>query len=441
MDEFAPVSSGVAEIERVAPRETEFVRDLRGPNRFLVSRRAFTENEVLAAERDRVFSKCWIYVGHVSEIPRPGDFVAREVAGRPILFTRTQKAEYRVLLNSCSHRGAEVCRERRGNQRRFRCFYHSWSFSNDGDLVSMPDEAGFPEGFRKEDHALMQPHAVDDYRGFVFATFNAEQEPLVDYLADSKYYLDLTADQAAGDPGMVVTSGTHEYSMKSNWKLLAENSSDGYHAIPVHKTYLDVQKAKGDDIAGSTDKDWRESHAFDLGNGHTVTVKQAPWARPIARWLPSMGEAAKPVVEASYQRLVEAHGEERADLIANLDFNMLIFPNLVVNNIMAVIVRTFYPAAPGELNVTAWSLAPGDEPVEARRVRNESFLSFLGPAGLATPDDNEALESCQRGYAARPGEGWNDVSRGMDKFDPPNWDELQMRTFWRRWDDLMGGKA
>ncbi|WP_110342988.1 aromatic ring-hydroxylating oxygenase subunit alpha [Prauserella flavalba] len=441
MTGFAPRSSHVAEVVRIPGRETEFVRDLRSPNRFLVSRAVFTDETVLAREREEVFSKCWIYVGHVSEVPKPGDFVAREVAGRPVLFTRNSAGDVRVLLNSCSHRGAEVCRERRGNQRRFRCFYHSWSFNNDGQLVSMPDEEGFPEGFRKEDHGLAQPAAVGQYRGFVFLTFNEEAEPLTDYLADAKYYLDLTADQAADSVGMIVQPGTHEYSMRSNWKLLAENSSDGYHAIPVHKTYLDVQKSRGDQIAGSTDKDWKQSHAFDLGNGHTVTVKQAPWGRPIARWRPSMGDDTKATVEESYRRLVEVHGEERAQLIANLDFNMLIFPNLVINNIMAVIIRTFYPNTPGHMNVTAWSLAPADESPAARRVRNESFLSFLGPAGLATPDDNEALESCQRGYQSRPGQGWNDVSRGMDKADPPNWDELQMRTFWRRWDELMGGKA
>jgi len=440
MPQFAPASSRVAEMERVPARETEFIRDRREPNEFLVSRSVFTDDSVLARERDQVFAKCWIYVGHESEVSKPGDFVCREVAGRPVIFTRSQDGEIRVLLNSCAHRGAEVCRERRGNQRRFRCFYHSWSFANDGSLVSMPDEAGFPAGFRKEDHSLSMPSKVDSYRGFVFATFNPEAEPLSDYLADAKYYLDITADQATGDVGMMALKGTHEYSMKSNWKLICENSSDGYHAIPVHKTYLDVQKSKGDTIAGPIEKDWKDSHAFDLGNGHTVTVKQAPWGRPIARWVPSMGAEAKETIEASYRRLVELHGEERADMIANLDFNMLIFPNLVINNIMAIIVRTFYPNSPREMNVTAWSLAPADEDQVARHVRNESFLSFLGPAGLATPDDNEALESCMRGYSARPGEGWNDVSRGMDKLAPANWDELQMRTFWRRWDDLMGEK-
>lgn len=437
MVSFAPESSQIPETRRIEERETEHVRDLRDPNRFLVNRRVFTDDAVFEAEKERIFSKCWIYVGHESEIPGPGDFVTREVAGRPLLFTRNQKGVPRVLLNSCSHRGAEVCRDRKGTQRRFRCFYHSWSFDNDGRLVTMPDEAGFPAGFRKEDHSLAQPAQVDSYRGFVFMTMNPDQEPLEDYLADAKFYLDLTADQGTGAGGVTVTTGTHEYSMRSNWKLLAENSSDGYHAIPVHKTYMDVQKAKGDDIAGSTEKDWKESHAFDLGNGHTVTVKQAPWARPVARWQPSMGSGTKETVEASYQRLVREHGPERADMIANLDFNMLIFPNLVLNNIMAVIVRTFFPNSPGHMNVSAWSLAPAEEDEAARRVRNESFLSFLGPAGLATPDDNEALESCQRGYQARPGEGWNDVSRGMDKDDPANWDELQMRTFWRRWSQLM----
>ena len=441
MTDLMPDANKVPERLRVSPRDGEFVRDLREPNRFLVNRGVFTRNEVLQQERDRIFEACWIYVGHESEIPEPGDFVARDVAGRPMLFTRDRSGQINVLHNSCSHRGAEVCRERRGNTRRFRCFYHSWSFDTGGNLVSMPDPDGFPAGFEKADHGLARPVAVDSYRGFVFATFNPSQEPLVDYLAGARFYLDLTADQGASAGGVVAVPGTHEYSMRSNWKLLAENSSDGYHAIPVHRTYLDVQKSRGDQIAGSTEKDWRDSHAFDLGNGHTVTVKQAPWGRPIARWQPSMGEETRPIVEESYRRLVQAHGPERADLIANLDFNMVIFPNLVINNIMAVIVRTFFPDTPDHLKVTAWSLAPSQETDAARRVRHESFLSFLGPAGLATPDDNEALESCQRGYTSRPGEGWNDVSRGMDDDAPANWDELQMRTFWRRWDDLMEAKV
>ncbi|GLZ08140.1 aromatic-ring-hydroxylating dioxygenase subunit alpha [Actinomadura sp. NBRC 104412] len=425
------------ETQRIPPRRTRYIRDERDPNAFLVQRSVFVDDAVLAREREAIFNRCWIYVGHESEIPNPNDFVARTVAGRPVLFTRDKEGHVHVLYNACTHRGAEVCRERRGNTRRFRCFYHSWSFSTDGRLVAMPDEEGYPEGFDREAHRLRGPARVESYRGFCFMNVHADAEPLDEYLAGAKYYLDLTADQSA--TGMVVTPGAHEYSIKANWKLLVENSFDGYHAIPVHKTYLDVQRARGDEIAGNTSTDWKQSHAYDLGNGHAVTVKEAPWGRPIARWKPSMGADTKPIIEESYRRLVEVHGEERAAEIANLDFNMHIFPNLVVNNIMAVIIRTFYPLTPGLLHVNAWSLAPPEESPAARRVRNESFLSFLGPAGLATPDDNEALESCHRGYASDPGEGWSDVSRGMDFPEPRNWDELQMRTFWRRWSDLVEG--
>jgi p-cumate 2,3-dioxygenase alpha subunit len=425
------------ETRRVPARRTRYIRDERQPNSFLVHRSVFTDPAVLRLERERIFARCWIYAGHSSEIPQPGDFVTRQVAGRPVILTRDRDGQVRVHYNSCSHRGAEVCRELRGNTRRFRCFYHSWSFDNTGALVAMPDEEGYPSGFDRAAHSLRGPAQVDSYRDFIFINLDPGACRLTDYLGGTKQYLDLCADQSGS--GMVITPGTHEYSMRSNWKLLAENSSDGYHAIPVHKTYLDVQRSRGDDISGDTQSDWKMSHAYDLGNGHTVTVKQGPMPRPIARWQPSMGLDTKPIVEESYRRLVALHGEDRANRIARQDFNMLIFPNLVLNNIMANIIRTFYPLEPGLMNVTAWSLAPADETAPARRVRNEQFLSFLGPAGLATPDDNEALESCYRGYASNPGDGWSDVSRGMDKDEPANYDELQMRTFWRRWDDLVEG--
>lgn len=428
---------GLPEVDRIPPRSTRYLRDERNPNAFLVQRSVFVDEDVLAREREAIFNRCWVYVGHGSEVPEPNDFVSRTVVGRPILFTRDKGGEVRVWYNACTHRGAEVCRERRGNARRFRCFYHSWSFSTDGQLVAMPDEDAYPEGFSKEAHRLRGPARVESYRGFYFVNVRADAEPLEEYLAGTRYYLDLTADQSAA--GMVVTPGSHEYSIKANWKLLVENSFDGYHAIPVHKTYLDVQRSRGDQIAGSTDGDWKQSYAYDLGNGHAVTVKEAPWGRPIARWKPSMGADTREIVEDSYRRLVETHGQERADEIAGLDFNMHVFPNLSINNIMAVIVRTYYPVSSGLMHVNAWSLAPAEESAPARRVRNESFLSFLGPAGLATPDDNEALESCHRGYASDPGGGWSDVSRGMDIAEPRNWDELQMRTFWRRWSDLVEG--
>jgi phenylpropionate dioxygenase-like ring-hydroxylating dioxygenase large terminal subunit len=423
------------ETQRHPAYASPYIRDERDPSRFLVNREVFVRQEILDLERERIFRQCWLYVGHTSEIPDRGSFVTRSVGGQPVILTRDEHGDVRVWLNSCTHRGAEVCRERRGVTRRFRCFYHSWSFGTDGRLVAMPDEDAFPAGFDKRDYGLRRPAHVEEYRGFIFLNFSEDAPSLHDYLAGARQYLDITADQSAH--GMQVLHGTHEYSLNANWKLLAENSYDGYHALPVHKTYFDVQRSRGDEMISDVRAEWRESGAFELGNGHTITVKRAPWGRPVARWKPSMGQESKPVVEQAAAHLAERHGDDYGEQIANLDFNMVIFPNLVVNNIMAVVIRKFEPIRPDLMHVTAWSLAPGEESPIARKIRNDSFLSFLGPAGLATPDDNEALESCQRGYGQLAGGAWSDVSRGMDKEVPMNYDEMQMRSYWRHWDALM----
>jgi len=50
--------------------------------RFRVHRSAMTSPEIHRAEVERIFAKSWLYVGHESEIPEPGDFVRRPVGGR-----------------------------------------------------------------------------------------------------------------------------------------------------------------------------------------------------------------------------------------------------------------------------------------------------------------------------------------------------------------------
>ena len=95
---------------------------------FKVSRRAFVDPDILEAERAQIFDKCWLYLGHSSEIAKPGDFVTRSVGGRSILFARDGKGELKAMLNTCPHRGAQVCREKHGSAKSFQCFYHGWVF-------------------------------------------------------------------------------------------------------------------------------------------------------------------------------------------------------------------------------------------------------------------------------------------------------------------------
>jgi p-cumate 2,3-dioxygenase alpha subunit len=108
---------------------------------------------------------------------------------------------------------------------------------------------------------------------------------------------------------------------------------------------------------------------------------------------------------------------------------------------MALTVRTFYPERAGFMTVNAWAMAPKEESADLRKWRLYNFLEFLGPGGFATPDDVEALESCQRAYRAHREAGWNDISKGMMKAVPATDDEEQMRCFWRGWDRRMTAAA
>jgi p-cumate 2,3-dioxygenase alpha subunit len=399
---------------------------------FRVHRSTMTSPEIFEQERERIFDRCWLYLGHDSEIPEPGDFLRRTLNGRSIMFLRSDDGEVRAFHNTCPHRGAIVCRKEHGNQKVFQCFYHAWTFDSRGRLTGMPSKEGYDNtGFDRAERNLKHVAHLDEYRGFWFLSFAPEIVSLREYLAGAADVLDLIIDQSPSGR-MRIAEGTHKYSSRANWKLLAENSVDGYHGVPTHQTYLDyVLKAGGTRAAEEDGKKLGTGRAYSLGNGHVVGEYWAPWGRPVARWVPQMGEDARPEIEATRRELEERHGPDRAERISEYNRNLLIFPNLVVNDIMAVTVRTFYPSAPDMMEVNAWALAPEEEEGDRLQTRLHNFLEFLGPGGFATPDDVEALESCQIGFAAG-GEEWNDISRGIGR-EPLEQDELQMRAFWRQW--------
>ena len=407
---------------------------------FRVNRRAFVDDELFELEREAIFERCWIYAGHESEVAANGAFVSRMVAGKPLLIVRDRAGTLRVFFNTCPHRGAIVCREDKGKARSFTCPYHGWVFSDEGKTIHRPIPESYSPACLADESLNLQPvPQFSVFAGFIFVHFQKTSESLESYLAGAGEYLKMVADQ---DPEtMVVVGGAQTYSARANWKLLQENSADGYHADSTHSTYFEyIRNREG------TVKNNYSAKGFgrvrNLGNGHAVSesLDGTPWGRPMARWIGSWGDDVKKEVDEVYAQAVERLGAERAEVICHGDRNLLIFPNLVVNDIMGLVVRTYYPTSPSFIEVNAWALAPKHERASLRDLRNRNFLEFLGPAGLATPDDQEMLEICQRAYATQKWVQWNDLSRGMLSEDGPNpakQDELQMRTFWRRWHHLL----
>ena len=318
--------------------------------------------------------------------------------------------------------------DRPGNAKAFQCFYHAWTFDTEGRLTGDPDRKGY-EGRDFDGRGRAAPAACRRVpRASVFVSFDPTSRICRATLPALGNTSTSIVDGASDD--IEIIEGTTNTRMAANWKLLVENSIDGYHAAPLHSTYVKYLASVGTDISGGITGVGR-----DLGNGHAVAEGDAPWGRPIASWEPSFGEEAKDEIERIRTNLVERHGEALAHRMSKTSRNLLIYPNLIINDIMAVTVRTFMPSAPDLTDITAWQLAPRTELPLLRERRLDNFLTFLGPGGFATPDDIEALESCQAGFTSG-GVEWNDVSRGMAR-DPLQSDEEQMRTFWRRWNEQL----
>jgi p-cumate 2,3-dioxygenase alpha subunit len=405
----------------------DLIIDKPGQGIFRVHRSAMTSPDILQMEQKRIFNQCWLYLCHESEVEKPGDYRRRNVAGRPLFFARGSDGKVHVFLNTCTHRGALICRHDQGNAESFQCFYHAWTFNCDGELIGIPDEASYPTSFNRSAMGLKPPPRVENYRGFIFVSFNPDVEDLVTYLAGAKDYLDLVVDQA--EEGMRIISGTNRYSIKANWKLLVENSLDGYHVKPTHKSYFEYVTSLG--VKTDAVKTAFSRPARALGNGHAVEEHDGVRGRPIARWSPLFGEETKEEMARIRARLMEKFGEQRTHLMADISRNLLVYPNLMIIDSIDITVRVFWPIAPDLMEVTAWQLAPKEEKSELLARRLDNFLTFHGPGGFATPDDVEAIESCQAGYKAE-GVEWSELSRGMHR-EAIAEDELQLRAFWRQW--------
>ena len=93
----------------------------------------FTSRSFFALERENLFRREWICLGHESDIPAPGAYFTSELAGEPLIVCRGNDGQVRVLSNVCRHRG-NILLQGSGTKRVFVCGYHAWSYGHDGSL-------------------------------------------------------------------------------------------------------------------------------------------------------------------------------------------------------------------------------------------------------------------------------------------------------------------
>src|SRR5262245_3338018 len=149
--------------------------------------RVYDDADLHDLEMQRIFAKSWLLLGHESEIPKPGDFVTRNMGQDPVIVARATDGTIHVSLNVCPHRGMRVCLPEAGNARTFRCVYHGWAFRLDGQFAGSPVPSEQMHGSVFETSRLgLQKARVTLYAGLIFATWNIEGPSFDEFLGDIK---------------------------------------------------------------------------------------------------------------------------------------------------------------------------------------------------------------------------------------------------------------
>lgn len=134
----------------------------------------YVDPAIFEDELERIYHRTWVYIGHESEVPAPGDYKQAWIGRQSVLLIRGEDRELRVLMNRCAHRAATLCQTDRGNARVLRCAYHGWTFGCDGSLRGVPYPDAYGPKLDKSEWSLAAPARVDSYRGFVFASIAAK---------------------------------------------------------------------------------------------------------------------------------------------------------------------------------------------------------------------------------------------------------------------------
>lgn len=359
------------------------VSDLVNADASLVSRRCWSDERVYALEKAGIFGKSWLFLGHESQIKVPGDFVQAYMCETPIILARGEDQGIYASINSCTHRGLPVCRADHGNTRRFICPYHNWSYSVEGDLVTIPQESEVRNKPDKSQLGLKRVPRVESWRGMVFGSFDENIIPLEDYLGDMRFYLDAFFERFPG--GIEFIGAPHRWVLNANWKLPVENQlGDVNHGAFLHSAII---PREAQDIIEEL------GHSVVTTPGHGATFRLMPDGSPVddmAWGMEAVGAIFGGDEVQNYLREIQARASERVgDLRARMKgLTYGIYPNLsfLWSNTS---FKVSHPRGPGKVEYWSWSVVPADAPDSIKKILRTNYSSFFGPAGILEQEDSE----------------------------------------------------
>ena len=297
----------------------------------------YTDPRVFAAELTRIWYRTWVYVGHASEVKEPGDYVRKSIGLQDLIMTRGSDGEVHLLLNRCAHRANLVCEAERGHAKSFRCPYHGWTYRNTGELIGVP----FP-GLRRKRHdrgRARWPRAADRLTpGLRVRQHGRRRAGLAEHLGEAAGELDRLA-RLSPEGKVELTAGWLKHRTRANWKLLAENETDGYHPQFVHGSIFSVT---GSPI-GALYSDKSTAVTRNLGHGHSENDLRPEFRRMAEpmRWFGTT-QARVPGYVA---RMREVYGAAAEQILIEGAPHVMVFPNLFIAEIQVFVIQ---PVSAGE---------------------------------------------------------------------------------------------